>query len=684
MKNGKMVWMRVNSKQKLVPFVGMVIAIMTQTSSMVVLKVAMTNGTDKYVIIVYSGAISTLILLFPAFLLHRSGRPPLTFSVLCSFFVLSLLGCGAQISAYIGIGLSSPTLAMAMMNLITPFTFILALIFRMEAFNWRHSSSQVKVLGTIISISGALVITFYKGPSILKPQYSSRNKLAVPSQLNWIYGALVCATEAFLASACYIYQAHIIKKYPALMFVAFHQVFFGTILSSVFSLFAVTNPRAWVVKLDMGLFAILYQAVIVVTLCYALILWCLQKTGPLFCAMFKPLGIVFTIIMSATFLGEDFHLGSLIGAVMIVLGLYGVMWGKALEEKIQLELGGGSPSFAKTVITNGMSSFVFIGYSNALASLVLFPCSFFSHSKDRGSKQPPFTLPLFTRNLFLGLVGITMTQIFLFVGLSYSSPILVCAMGHLIPACNFLLSVILRKMNFDLRSSAIRFQVLGTLISILGAVEVELFKGPLLIHSSDHQLRRTKQLFVFSSTPEFWILGGILLAAASFSVALWNFIQKETVKQYPELEAMKVVTCYTSLGTVLSAIVSLMIERDPIFWKLNHNMELILIVLTAIFGGVIRPNIQIWFTRMKGPCYVPLFKPFGIAYATTFGVSFFPNSLHCGSVIGATIIGMGYYTVIWGQIKGDEDDKIKKPCDNSSDSLDKKIPFLQEKVEEEV
>ncbi|KAI4328309.1 hypothetical protein L6164_020672 [Bauhinia variegata] len=335
---------------------------------------------------------------------------------------------------------------------------------------------------------------------------------------------------------------------------------------------------------------------------------------------------------------------------------------------------------AKTVITNGMSPFVFIVYTNALASLVLFPCSFFSRSKDRKSKQPPFTLPLFTRFLFLGLAGITMIQTFSFVGLSYSSPILVCAMGHLIPAFNFLLSVILRKISFDLRSSAIRFQVLGTLISIMGAVDVELFKGPLIRHSSDHQLRHTKQLFLFSSTPEFWVLGGILLAAASFSVALWNFIQKETVKQYPELETMKVVTYYTSLGTVISAIVSLMVERDPNVWKLNHNMELILIVLTAIFGGVIRPYIQIWFTHMKGPFYVPSFKPFGIAYATTFGVSFFPNSLHYGSVIGAAIIGMAYYTVMWGQIKGEEENKT--PCDTSSESLDKKVPLLQKEVEE--
>ena len=46
--------------------------------------------------------------------------------------------------------------------------------------------------------------------------------------------------------------------------------------------------------------------------------------------------------------------------------------------------------------------------------------------------------------------------------------------------------------------------------------------------------------------------------------------------------------------------------------------------------------------------------------------------------MGATIIGMGYYTVMWGQIKGDEEDKS---FDESPDSLDNKIPLLQEKME---
>ena len=47
--------------------------------------------------------------------------------------------------------------------------------------------------------------------------------------------------------------------------------------------------------------------------------------------------------------------------------------------------------FAKTAITNGMSPLVFIVYTNALATIILFPCSFLTHQEDRSlSSSFPF------------------------------------------------------------------------------------------------------------------------------------------------------------------------------------------------------------------------------------------------------------------------------------------------------
>ncbi|KHN00333.1 Auxin-induced protein 5NG4 [Glycine soja] len=219
--------------------------------------------------------------------------------------------------AYVGIDLSSATLASAMLNLIPAFTFILALIFRMEEVHWRHSSSQAKVLGTLISIGGAFVVILYKGPPIFKTHWSnSSNQLQFSQQINWILGGIFCVGDSIVCSLWYIYQ----------------QLLFSTIQCAVFALIAVPDPTEWELKFDIGLIGILYQAIAATLIRYILCTWCVLKAGPLFCSMFKPVSIIFTVFMAAIFLGDDLSLGSLIGAVIIVIGFYAVLWGKSIEE----------------------------------------------------------------------------------------------------------------------------------------------------------------------------------------------------------------------------------------------------------------------------------------------------------------------------------------------------------------
>ncbi|XP_028952208.2 WAT1-related protein At3g28050-like isoform X3 [Malus domestica] len=272
------------------PFIGMVIAMMVQTGSMVVNKAAMSKGTNAYIIVVYANAVSALILLPSALIFHRSERPPLTFSILCKIFLLALFCCTSQIFGNIGIEYSSPTLSTAMLNLIPAFTFILAIIFRMERVYWRSSSSQAKVLGTIVSITGAFVVTFYKGLPIIRLSSSLAsllNQLILSSsKSNWILGGLFLAADALSTSLWYILQ------------------------SAAFTLIAVRGASAWEIRLDVGIIAILYTGIVSTVLRYSLVTWCVKKAGAFYCSMFKPLGIIFGVIMGVIFLGDSVYLGS--------------------------------------------------------------------------------------------------------------------------------------------------------------------------------------------------------------------------------------------------------------------------------------------------------------------------------------------------------------------------------------
>ncbi|VFQ96072.1 unnamed protein product [Cuscuta campestris] len=49
--------------------------------------------------------------------------------------------------------------------------------------------------------------------------------------------------------------------------------------------------------------------------------------------MTTPLNLLITIVASAVFLGEILTLGSIIGAILLIGGLYSVLWGKREEQK---------------------------------------------------------------------------------------------------------------------------------------------------------------------------------------------------------------------------------------------------------------------------------------------------------------------------------------------------------------
>ncbi|KAJ4884300.1 WAT1-related protein [Raphanus sativus] len=316
---------------------------------------------------------------------------------------------------------------------------------------------------------------------------------------------------------------------------------------------------------------------------------------------------------------------------------------------------------AKTALTGGMSPFVFVVYTNALGSILLLPFSFFFHRNDR-TEESIFSWPLLVRVFFLGFTGIFLFQNLAFVGLSFSSPIVVCAMGLLIPSFSFLLNLILGRSKLNWRNMSTRAKVMGTIISLSGAFAEELYKGPFVRPASSSSptrlLKSIPKLLVYYNIPDNWFLGCIFLAAAVFSVSLFNVIQTGTVKKYPHV--MKVASLYSIVGTIQCLIFSLFMERDLSAWKIEPNFDLCLIIATGIFGSVIRTSVQVKCTQMKGPYYVPLFKPFGIFWATLFGTSFFVNSLHYGSVLGAAIGGVGYYTVSWGQLRETEEKQNPK------------------------
>ncbi|KAG7586530.1 EamA domain [Arabidopsis thaliana x Arabidopsis arenosa] len=238
---------------------------------------------------------------------------------------------------------------------------------------------------------------------------------------------------------------------------------------------------------------------------------------------------------------------------------------------------------AKTALTGGMSPFVFVVYTNAFGSILLLPFSFFFHRNER-TEQSIFSWQLLVRVFFLGFTGIFMFQNLTFVGLRFSSPIVVCAMGLQIPSFSFLLSILLGKSKLDWRNTSTRAKLMGTIISISGAFVEDLYKGPFIRPASSASptrfLKSVPKLLVYYNLPDNWFLGCIFLAAAVFSVSLFNVVQTGTVKKYPHV--MKVASFYSIVGTIQCLIFSLFMESDLSAWKIQPNFDLYLIIATVI------------------------------------------------------------------------------------------------------
>lgn len=267
---------------------------------------------------------------------------PITLPILWRFFLLGLLGiCLVQAVAFTGIKYSTPTLAAALGNLMPGFTFLLAIIFRMEKLDIRKASSQAKSVGTIVAIIGASIMTLYKGPRVLGsnlPSDSSHHELVLSQESNWILGSLLITTTCIMSSGWNILQTDTVKKYPEHMTIVFFTCFFGSIQCAILTLALESNPKTWMVKPGIGMIAIVFSAISGNVFRYNVLTWCLDKKGPLYVAMFKPLGMVISAILGIIFLADPLYLGSVIGAVIISAGFYSVLWGKAKEIKSMVEV----------------------------------------------------------------------------------------------------------------------------------------------------------------------------------------------------------------------------------------------------------------------------------------------------------------------------------------------------------
>ncbi|KAK4796988.1 hypothetical protein SAY86_029314 [Trapa natans] len=318
------------------PYIAMMLVQLSYGGANIFTKIALDRGLNQFVFMAYRHIIAGLLLGPFAYVLERKQRPLLSLKVATKIFVISSLGTTIHLNIYYaGMEYTSATVAAALGNVMPCLTFLMAVLLRMETVRLKSWRGRAKVIGTLICVGGSLTFTFWKGRcfTFVKRPLIHRYASTEPRHVeeDWIKGTALILLSHVTWSLWLIFQAIVYKDYPARLSFNTLICISASIQSSLLGLLFARDPSQWRLGWDVKLWNILYTGVIVSAMVNNLLIWAVNRKGPVFAAMFCPLMLVVVGIFSAIFFAEKFHLGSMIGTCLIILGLYCVLWGKAKE-----------------------------------------------------------------------------------------------------------------------------------------------------------------------------------------------------------------------------------------------------------------------------------------------------------------------------------------------------------------
>nr|KYP55168.1 Auxin-induced protein 5NG4 [Cajanus cajan] len=269
---------------------------------------------NRYVFVVYRNAIAALALAPFALIFERKIRPKITLPV---FLQITALGFVEPVIdqgfTFLGMQYTSASFASAIMNAVPSVTFVLAVILRLERVNVKEVRSLAKVIGTLVTFSGALLMTLYKGPLIklfYTPNATHHQDGSHSPEVvkHWVSGTL------FLLLGCVAWSSFFILQ----------NILWPGVLER-----AVPDSERPVLKPERGIL-VSERAVLMYW-------WCVNFASGMasfICKINTPIVHPERAVLVSerdVLILDQLHLGSIIGAIIIALGLYSVVWGKGKD-----------------------------------------------------------------------------------------------------------------------------------------------------------------------------------------------------------------------------------------------------------------------------------------------------------------------------------------------------------------
>ncbi|XP_020257531.1 WAT1-related protein At2g37460-like isoform X1 [Asparagus officinalis] len=302
--------------------------------------------------------------------------------------------------------------------------------------------------------------------------------------------------------------------------------------------------------------------------------------------------------------------------------------------------------------------------------------------------RPKMTLRIFLKIVALALLEPVLDQNLSYMGAKATSASFVAALYNILPALTFLLAILLRMEKIKMKSLRTQAKIAGTLITVAGALLMILYKGPVVDFLWSKGRSHRINANVASQDESHWLMGTILLLLSCLSWSCFFVLQAYTLRSYPA--ALSLTTLICSMGALLSGAVALVMEHSMQPWIIGWDSRL----LTAVYSGVMCSGIAYFVEgivmKERGPVFVTAFSPLCMIIAAALGSVFLAEKITLGRAIGAGIIVIGLYLLIWGkskdhQIQCEENinkkNVIQSPEDNNEKMLGLKLPMTTLDVE---
>ncbi|CAM0944018.1 unnamed protein product [Alopecurus aequalis] len=230
----------------------------------VMVKKALEDGLNPIVLIALRQLVGAVFLAPIAYFKERNSRPKFTKEIFAYLFMSALLGAlFAQYLFFLGLSYTTAILATTFSNMTPVFTFLIAVLLRLETVDVRSKAGVAKISGTLVSVGGAMLLSLYKGAALTHTTSSAQEHINTSSSSSsskgrWMLGSALLLVNCITFSLWMLLQGKLTKKYPAVISSTAFMALFSSLQAGALALTTQRRLSVWLLRGSVQIATVLF------------------------------------------------------------------------------------------------------------------------------------------------------------------------------------------------------------------------------------------------------------------------------------------------------------------------------------------------------------------------------------------------------------------------------------------